>query len=632
MSIHELVRIGDLDAVHDYFAQNPAEAPVKINTADQAGFTPLTLALRKVPVNLDIIRLLINYGAETQPECAEVRRVLLGLSEDQYESKLGLSEAEFRADITRRFGERNPHDISAPFFTRMIQTRKSADQAIYDYTSLPNVDRTGFRHPFWSAERFGQSMTCLPDGRVIQIAGEHEDYYDANFCIYNDVFVHHPDGRIQIFGYPSEVFPPTDFHSATLIGEHIYIIGNLGYEDAPVPERTPVYRLNTTTYEMASVETSGESPHRLYQHHAALIEDNVIRVSSGKCNDCVYYFDTKTHRWSLISGQVETDPLKVELDQAQMNQRVRQANTLVDEYWKGREPGGENEANDPQHKLASDFFELYLAQHRMGGAYYPAVRTAFEMWSNLEGGSAQIDLYLPKILAGDQIPRIICQSVRNAYQRDGRQAEFETCFDHMLAMLETEAFKLYMLSDELRYCMAVKDEPRARLLCERILSLTTEGFEANLARKSLQQLDSLGIGKPAPDFVRTDLNGNPVSLAALRGRVVLLDFWATWCGPCIGELPHLKRVAQTFANKPFTLISISLDDDVEAAKRMIKQKGMDWTHVLEGGWGENELPNLYGVLGIPQLFLIDQKGLIHARGLRGDEIDKAVEALLANNI
>ena len=73
----------------------------------------------------------------------------------------------------------------------------------------------------WCANRFGQSLTRLPVGRAIQFGGEHEDSYDQDFCIYSDVFVHHPDVRVDVYGYPDDVFPPTDFHTATMIGDSI---------------------------------------------------------------------------------------------------------------------------------------------------------------------------------------------------------------------------------------------------------------------------------------------------------------------------------------------------------------------------------------------------------------------------
>lgn len=576
----------------------------------------------------DVALALFSAGADMRSANVETHRLLIGLTENPHDSTLNLNEAEFRAGMSPRFGESNPHELTAPYVIRMIQTGKSAYQALQEYKSLPNVELTKFHSPIWSAARFGQSMTFLPDGRVIQIAGEHEDYYHSDFCIYNDVFVHHPDGRIQVFGYPREVFPPTDFHSATSIGVYLYVLGNLGYANAPIPERTPVYRLNTTTYQIEPIDTTGESPHRLYKHSAKLLANGIIRVSGGSCDERVYDFDTKTHHWSLVAGHIETDPLKIRLDSAEMNERVRQADERVNAYWDGREPGGENEANDPQHMLAPEFFALYEAQHHLGGAYHTAAETAFNMWSYLDGGSVQIDAYLPKIIPGDQIPRIIRNSVRAAYERDGRMAEYAACFDRLLGKLDKKDFKLYMLADELAQCMSAEDNVRARTVCAQILSMDSDGYEAQRARTALQQMDTLTVGSPAPDFTRTDINGNPISLSALRERVVLIDFWATWCSPCIAEMPHLKRVAQTFADKPFTLLSISLDSDPKTAKHMIRQKDLTWTHILENGWDGSELSTLYGVLSIPQLYLIDALGRIRARGLRGHAIDEAVAALI----
>ncbi len=93
--------------------------------------------------------------------------------------------------------------------------------------------------PVWCNERFGASLTELPDGRFVQIGGEHEDFYDPDFCIYNDVIVFDGKGNFQIYGYSRETFPPTDFHSATLVGEFIYIVGSLGYVDERKIGTTP---------------------------------------------------------------------------------------------------------------------------------------------------------------------------------------------------------------------------------------------------------------------------------------------------------------------------------------------------------------------------------------------------------
>lgn len=135
--------------------------------------------------------------------------------------------------------------------------------------------------PVWCFQRFGKSLTELPDGRIIEIAGEHEDYYDPDFCIYNDVIVHHADGTFDIYGYPRAVFPPTDFHTATLIGNEIVIIGNLGYGSERNLDKTPVYRLNCDTLEIQFAETSGESPNWICKHRAELVGPRCIKISGG---------------------------------------------------------------------------------------------------------------------------------------------------------------------------------------------------------------------------------------------------------------------------------------------------------------------------------------------------------------
>src|SRR4029077_13978668 len=100
----------------------------------------------------------------------------------------------------------------------------------------------------WTFDRIGSTSTELPDGRVVCIAGEHEDFYDPDFYIYNDVIVLQPTGQIEIYGYPKEVFPPTDFHTATLPIDQVVIVGGLGYKNERRPGHTPVYSLNLSNY------------------------------------------------------------------------------------------------------------------------------------------------------------------------------------------------------------------------------------------------------------------------------------------------------------------------------------------------------------------------------------------------
>ena len=114
---------------------------------------------------------------------------------------------------TPSFGSANPERMNNPVWEWLVRSKLSAYQATQRLRG-PSALKAG---PGWCFDRFGQSSTKLPDGRVVLIAGEHEDAYDPDFYIYNDVVVQHPDGSLDIYGYPRDEFPPTDFHSATLV-------------------------------------------------------------------------------------------------------------------------------------------------------------------------------------------------------------------------------------------------------------------------------------------------------------------------------------------------------------------------------------------------------------------------------
>jgi hypothetical protein len=120
----------------------------------------------------------------------------------------------------------------------------------------------------WTAHRSAQSLTFLPDGRIVQIGGRHENCCDPCFTSYNDVFVHEPDGSFAIYGYPESVFPPTDAHTATRIGMHVYVIGSLEPHESRRDGETPVYRLDLCTWQMDRLDTRGDAPGRIYEHRA----------------------------------------------------------------------------------------------------------------------------------------------------------------------------------------------------------------------------------------------------------------------------------------------------------------------------------------------------------------------------
>ncbi|WP_442591241.1 redoxin domain-containing protein [Pedobacter sp. AW31-3R] len=136
------------------------------------------------------------------------------------------------------------------------------------------------------------------------------------------------------------------------------------------------------------------------------------------------------------------------------------------------------------------------------------------------------------------------------------------------------------------------------------------------------------IGKPAPDFIQNDTTGNPVKLSSLRGKYVLVDFWASWCGPCRAENPNVLKAYQKLKDKGFEVIGVSIDGDRKAWMKAIKEDGMPWTQVSDLKADKNGAAILYGVDAIPQNWLLDPNGVVLERNLRGEDLAEQIERLM----
>jgi peroxiredoxin len=149
-------------------------------------------------------------------------------------------------------------------------------------------------------------------------------------------------------------------------------------------------------------------------------------------------------------------------------------------------------------------------------------------------------------------------------------------------------------------------------------------------KMSIDALKITAIGSLAPDFTQNDVNGAPVRLSSFRGKYVLIDFWASWCGPCRQENPNVVKMYNKYKGKNFTVLGVSLDkaEGKSAWLAAIKNDGLTWTQVSDLKFWGNLAASLYGVQSIPQNFLIDPQGKIVAKGLRGDDLDHKLEELL----
>jgi peroxiredoxin len=144
----------------------------------------------------------------------------------------------------------------------------------------------------------------------------------------------------------------------------------------------------------------------------------------------------------------------------------------------------------------------------------------------------------------------------------------------------------------------------------------------------LESARKTAVGQPAMDFTQPDADGKQISLAAYKGKYVLVDFWASWCGPCRAENPNVVKAYSKFKDKGFDILAVSLDDKKDKWQAAIQADNLPWTHVSDlKGW-KNVVAEQYGIRAIPQNLLLDPKGVIIAKNLRGDALEKKLEEII----
>ena len=306
--------------------------------------------------------------------------------------------------------------------------------------------------------------------------------------------------------------------------------------------------------------------------------------------------------------------------------RIKKAWDETREYYVRRAKGEAADSDDPERRYAPQFFQYWI-NHKRTNTGRQAIESAFMMWGNT-GDVVAVQRAVKRIELDSPVWRRVIGGISNAYVAQGQVEQFVSWLDPVASRLAdrpslSRAYAVLGLVLE-----KAGEQKRARGYYEKVVDLGADASDAKVAQSALQEMDLLQVGQPVTDFTAEDIDGSVVQLTALKGRVVLLEFWATWCEPCLKEVEPLRKIFSASDPGQLVVVQVSRDYAIEALRKFVKDRELFWHQIWDGFDGK--LAAQFNATGIPRSYLIDREGHIAAKDLRGDQLQSAVASLITS--
>ncbi|MDQ2719650.1 MAG: AhpC/TSA family protein [Bacteroidota bacterium] len=295
---------------------------------------------------------------------------------------------------------------------------------------------------------------------------------------------------------------------------------------------------------------------------------------------------------------------------------------------------------DPKTNIKhAGFIEFYLESGNISVFSPDSIENAQITGSLINNDNAKLKILLASVNAKIQL---LNKKIRAASPEQRKSEEFNDEINEMSHALSQEKKNVYLTfikenpNSEMsifalkNYAGPIPNVTEVDAIFNSLSANVRSGKMGLDYAAAINKLKTTAIGAVAPDFTQNDTLGKPVSLRDFKGKFVLLDFWASWCGPCRAENPNVVKNFNKYKDKGFTIIGISLDQpgQREAWLKAINKDGLNWTQLSDLNSYDNAVAKKYNVDAIPQNFLIDPNGKIIAKNVKGELLEKTLEDLI----